>query len=123
MAAPRGGAPAGAAGAPDAGGLVRFAARGPLRLPLPGHQGGTAAPPAARGLLGADPLAFDVPLLTAGVDVAEDDGLARYDADLPRCAAVQDADLARRAVAQDAALGRCAAAQDTDLDRYAAAQD
>jgi lysine decarboxylase len=48
--------------------LRAYARLGPTRLNVPGHKGGSGAPPAALELLGPNPFAYDVPPLLWGID-------------------------------------------------------
>ena len=57
--------------APYADALRAYVARDPLRLNVPGHQGGRAAPPELEAIVGTAGLAHDVPPLLWGIDRGE----------------------------------------------------
>ena len=55
--------------APYLDALQRYAATDPVRLMVPGHKGGRAAPGPLTSALGPDVLALDVPTLIPGIDI------------------------------------------------------
>jgi arginine/lysine/ornithine decarboxylase len=57
--------------APYLDALTAYAARGPERLHVPGHKGGSAADPGLREAIGERALATDIPALTWGIDIAD----------------------------------------------------
>lgn len=64
------------AGAPYLKALERFADSRPTRLTVPGHKGGSAAPPALLEAFGARVFELDVSTLVDGVDVVGGPGVA-----------------------------------------------
>ncbi|MEO8689052.1 MAG: aminotransferase class I/II-fold pyridoxal phosphate-dependent enzyme [Solirubrobacteraceae bacterium] len=58
-----------ATAAPYLDALQRYAATEPVRLMVPGHKGGRAAPERLSGALGPNALALDVPTLIPGIDI------------------------------------------------------
>ncbi len=58
-----------ASAAPYLDALQRYAATEPVRLMVPGHKGGRAAPERLTGAVGPNALALDVPTLIPGIDI------------------------------------------------------
>jgi lysine decarboxylase len=64
-------APGGQREAPYLDALLAYSGRGPARLHVPGHKGGSGADPGLVAALGLEALRLDIPALTWGIDVGE----------------------------------------------------
>ncbi|MCA1689611.1 MAG: hypothetical protein LC720_03960 [Actinobacteria bacterium] len=69
--AEEGRAPGGQGETPYLDALLAYSARGPARLHVPGHKGGSGADPGLVAALGLDALRLDIPALTWGIDVGK----------------------------------------------------